>query len=677
MAAVVGACGGTTDPTPTPQDPASGVEWILPVEGLEWERARLLAVLTLPVEIPPDSIQILVNGGDRTQSFLPMGVISPTWRERSARHQAADGEEEEADDWESAGMDRRLQGILELGDLREGENLLAARFRTALGRPGEVQRRFLFRPRGRRVQFRVIQAGSNQQAEGANARIVLLPREGGEDVDLSPGSSHPAFPWPRPRHQAFVLTQAGDVTFFLPEGPFRAVATGGLLYGVDEWDVPEHGDVPHTFRLRREVDLPDTTTVDFHVHASPSPDSLVPLAEQVRAFLAAGVDILVASDHNTISDYRGLIAQLPGAAGRIRSIPGVETGLRRPGGGSWGHWNVWPLEPDPAAPPIRRGQVSSYGALDLPVVEGGEPARQGPAVAEMFVAYQERARELFARQRGAEHAFTPPVIQLNHPRGIQHNPKRRAIRRVHDWFNAVGYDPEESIPEALLAAPGQELGAMDFDVLEVWNRSSRRLYEEVRADWFGLLHGGRPLPATANTDTHTVAPKLAGYPLNVVFLPPGTPSGPRVSDEALMTAVRGGRMVGTDGPIPLLRLAAGGQVAAPGDTLSAPGGRIRVRLEARAASWVPLGEARVWVNGKLLRRGPAPPLEFDTVLEDDAWVVAEVGDLEGVPEDATVPGLYGLLVPRGLALGFTNAVYVDVDGDGRWLPPGARRGRFP
>ena len=33
-------------------------------------------------------------------------------------------------------------------------------------------------------------------------------------------------------------------------------------------------------------------------------------------------------------------------------------------------------------------------------------------------------------------------------------------------------------------------------------------------------------------------------------------------------------------------------------------------------------------------------------------------------------GLYGLLVPRGLALGFTNPVLVDVDGNGRYDAPG-------
>ena len=41
----------------------------------------------------------------------------------------------------------------------------------------------------------------------------------------------------------------------------------------------------------------------------------------------------------------------------------------------------------------------------------------------------------------------------------------------------------------------------------------------------------------------------------------------------------------------------------------------------------------------------------------------EVGDLDGVAEDTVVAGMYGRLVPRGLALGFTNPVCARVPDD--------------
>jgi len=38
------------------------------------------------------------------------------------------------------------------------------------------------------------------------------------------------------------------------------------------------------------------------------------------------------------------------------------------------------------------------------------------------------------------------------------------------------------------------------------------------------------------------------------------------------------------------------------EVLSAPGGRVAIRVEVRSASWVPVGEIRLWANGELLAR---------------------------------------------------------------------------
>jgi hypothetical protein len=203
---------------------------------------------------------------------------------------------------------------------------------------------------------------------------------------------------------------------------------------------------------------------------------------------------------------------------------------------------------------------------------------------------------------------------------------------------------------------------MDFDALEIWNRNSRWLYEEVRADWFALLNRGYIRTGTANTDSHTVSPKTAGHPLNVVFLRSGQPDGARVRPADLAEAVRAGRVVGTDGPIPLLTVTAQGAGAGPGGILPAPEGRVTIRVDVAAASWVPRGEIRLWANGEVLARTAEEVLEMEADFDTDTWIVAEAGDLEGVPEGESVPGLYGLLVPRGLAMGFTNPVFVEVDG---------------
>ena len=102
--------------------------------------------------------------------------------------------------------------------------------------------------------------------------------------------------------------------------------------------------------------------------------------------------------------------------------------------------------------------------------------------------------------------------------------RMKSLKPLHDWFNKVGFDPSRPVPEALLRPAAGGLNAMDFDALEIWNRSSRILYERVRADWFALLNRGYVRTGTANTDSHTVSPKIAGHPLTqlVEFLRPGS-----------------------------------------------------------------------------------------------------------------------------------------------------------
>jgi len=122
----------------------------------------------------------------------------------------------------------------------------------------------------------------------------------------------------------------------------------------------------------------------------------VPLADRVRSFLAAGVDVLVSSDHGDITDYRPIIARLPGASGRIASIPGVETGsLVLRGRQTSGHWNVWPLEPDPSAPVQGGGRTSRHGAL--PFRQNSPLGEEETIIPHMFEAYRRRAGDL--RQR--------------------------------------------------------------------------------------------------------------------------------------------------------------------------------------------------------------------------------------------------------------------------------------
>ena len=106
------------------------------------------------------------------------------------------------------------------------------------------------------------------------------------------------------------------------------------------------------------VALGNFVSADFHVHSAKSFDSSVPITDRLSAFLAEGVEVLVSTDHDYITDYAPVIASLA-AGDEIRSIIGNELTGGNPvpadptQGGlqafpeGIGHWNAWPLTPFP------------------------------------------------------------------------------------------------------------------------------------------------------------------------------------------------------------------------------------------------------------------------------------------------------------------------------------------
>lgn len=76
-------------------------------------------------------------------------------------------------------------------------------------------------------------------------------------------------------------------------------------------------------RLRRVVDTRGWLSADFHVHASRSSDSHVPMRDRVYAFLSDGVELIVSTDHNIAADYAPIIRAL-GVQRHITSMVGDE-----------------------------------------------------------------------------------------------------------------------------------------------------------------------------------------------------------------------------------------------------------------------------------------------------------------------------------------------------------------
>lgn len=85
----------------------------------------------------------------------------------------------------------------------------------------------------------------------------------------------------------------------------------------------------------------------------------------------------------------------------------------------------------------------------------------------------------------------------------------------------------------------------------------------------------------------------------------------------------------------------------------------------RAAPWVPVSEARIYTNGALTQRLSAQAgerLEVPMRFERDSFVTVEV---EGEPSR-----VYAALAPHSRPFAFSNPIFVDADGDGRFTAPG-------
>lgn len=450
-------------------------------------------------------------------------------------------------------------------------------------------------------------------------------------------------PWTQSPACDRVLT-SDPVTFAVPPGNYDLYATAGLEATIAHRRVSVVAGAAQsvTLNLTSLVVAPsDTLSADFHVHGGKSFDTQIPEEARVRSFLASGLDVIAATDHEVIWDYAETMDAL-GANDRMHLMTGLETAgevlfkfnpdVSFPQ--TVGHYIFWPL---PFRPDLPRN-----GAPDDEQLEPGE---------------------LFTRM-AASGLQREGVIQLNHPMSPG------AFARAFGFAEAIGLKFNEPLPlsddgtgPGLFARrpEGALFSNSDYHAQEVMNGTQNDSFFEARAFWFYLLNQGIFRSATANSDSHTLVDNIVGVPRNIVF------SSSTVGDfdeNEFNQAVKRGQMFGTNGPMLDARVVdASGALHRPRiGLISRTDGPLQLRMLLRAAPWVPVDEIRIYINGTLARTisdltTPTDP--FGTVglvrynaelslndllpsnLSTDAWVVVEagsrlqtVGDLncDGIPD---------------------------------------------
>ena len=412
-----------------------------------------------------------------------------------------------------------------------------------------------------------------------------------------------------------VFSAAGGEEIRVPFGTYDIYVSRG-----PEWDVSIHRRVKMgsegakiVAKLRHVIDTAGWLSADFHVHAAPSPDSIVPLSHRILEFVADGIDMIVSTDHNVVTDYAPTIRQL-GLSALITSARGDELTTN-----GWGHYGAFPLPQDTA----RAGQ----GAV---------------------LVHGHNAKEIFANVR----AHAPEaIIDVHHPR----------IDPGVGYFIVGEFDPHSD-------RAGRPGFSFDFDALEVLNGYQdplRKSVDRTIDDWLGLLNHGHIVTATGNSDTHHLTYNMGGYPRNYVRVRDDRPDHVTPGDVA--TAVKNHQAFFTTGPFVRFRSGKGDI----GDLVPAPGGKATVDIEVDAAPWISVNRVILYVAGKEAWRWAVPEsqdvvrfrMRHEINLPTDSYTVVRVdGDriMAPVVGDSRTFGVYPLAL--------TNPIFFDVNGNGRYDP---------
>jgi len=548
--------------------------------------------------------------------------------------------------WEGKGVD--LMASVDVSGLAPGWHILEAviepsevgRNRKRTKKTEQTRRvtaRFRVLPRQHRVSLRVV----DENGEPRYGRVHFMAGDEALDVgnpyDVLSDPSHRDVP----RTSVFVSPKGAAE--FLETGEYRVVASGGIRDGIDVRDLQVDENTTVTLTVPRRIRTDGEVTADLHVHTAMSSDAFITDTQRFHALASADVDVAVISDHNRMRDPKPAL-ELLGMVEELETITGVEFRIG-PSGESIGHGNAFPLKADVRAP---------------------KPKNKAPG--EVFHAWREHHRN-----HPIDGDDTPVLIQLNHPRGIQFRPDRSHRADAHSLFDELNFLPSLPLKEQKDERVRKYLKSKDknfisFDAIEVLNRFSVEGWLAVRSDWFALLNRGHRITGTGNSDSHTVALEPVGFPVNLIRRRDDSVSG-------FVEAVRNGEVRVSSGPLVSLRAEAEEWNATSSHALHSVKGLVKVTVRVQAVDWVPVEEVRLVMNGRTIFRelvgdGPVDrswELELDPKV--DTWIIAEAGHpLEVLERPVGTP--YSIVAPGHVPIAFTNPIWLDRDGDGRFSPTG-------
>ena len=275
-----------------------------------------------------------------------------------------------------------------------------------------------------------------------------------------------------------------DVTLPLEEGSYRVVAHRGLRFERATEEVVLRAGEQRTLTVSLDAafDHAGWMLGDPHIHAAPSPDAYIPMADRLLTVAGTGVQLHFGTDHDTVVDYRPLLEPL-GLSSVLASVVAVEVSpvVR-------GHSNVYPVE-------VKEGP------------NGGAYLWYRQLVADTETHYAQ------TRQSYGPDAF----VQVNHPIGT-------GLADFAGWADGqIGRS---------------DFWSDDFELVEVNNGGDWDRAYPFFADLVSRGYGTVPVGVS---DAH--GPLSGGMGLNTTWFGLGTDDVADYTDAALAESIRAGRTV--------------------------------------------------------------------------------------------------------------------------------------
>jgi hypothetical protein len=236
-------------------------------------------------------------------------------------------------------------------------------------------------------------------------------------------------------------------------------------------------------------------------------------------------------------------------------------------------------------------------------------------------------------------------------------------------------------------------------------------------DWMHLLNDGYRMTGTANSDSHGSYEEIGSPRTYVRIARLGQSARDQhpnaVSDLDIVEALKGQRALMTNGPFFDMHVQAGGELSPVGSLVTVPAGesgaQVNVTFTLRTANWVSVDEIVLFANGEVVERLAVPSVadlvardqtfsvtltvQKDTVLVAEAYGSRNLFPMVSANEELFL-SVASLLGGLGSSLGglasfeqgdgikaptvlqkitpyaITNPIWVDVNGNGEFDPPG-------